>query len=289
MRTLTMTSPLERSVVANDLSHHVLVWNDAGARTLVCCHGFLDLAWSFAPFAERLAAAGVRVVAFDWRGHGETEHVGAGGYYHFHDYVLDLHRLMPSLAPAGPVHLLGHSMGGTACALYAATHPGALARLTLVEALGPPSYEGVPADKLCAWLTSMDRHARGAPRPIADLDEAVARLRAQNGDLSEAFARVLAEKATKAEGGALAWRFDPLHRTTSPGVFTSQGFLPFLARVAVPVLVVSGSRGFRTADHAARLAALRDAREVVLEGVGHMIHHGAPEPLATHVLAHLAG
>ncbi|MBX3274835.1 MAG: alpha/beta hydrolase [Sandaracinaceae bacterium] len=284
-----MTSPLERTVVANGLSHHVLVWNDAGAPTLVCCHGFLDLAWSFAPFAEQLARAGVRVVAFDWRGHGETEHVGAGGYYHFPDYVLDLHRLMPSIAPEGPAHLLGHSMGGTACTLYAATHPGALATLTLVEGLGPPSYEGDPVDKLGAWLASMDRHARGAPRPIADLDEAVARLSAQNGDLSEDFARVLAAKATRPEGGALAWRFDPLHRTTSPNVFTARGFSPFLARVDVPVLVVTGSRGFRTADHAERLAALRDAREVELDDVGHMIHHGAPDRLAAHVLAHIGG
>src|SRR5258706_3132064 len=82
-----MTSLRERLVHANGLEHHVLEWNMGGAPTIVCCHGFLDLGWSFVWLAEELAAAGFRVVAFDWRGHGESEHVGRGGYYHFADYI----------------------------------------------------------------------------------------------------------------------------------------------------------------------------------------------------------
>lgn len=270
----------------NDLSHHVLAWNDEASPTVVLCHGFLDLAWSFDAIARKLAAEGLRVVAFDWRGHGETEHVGAGGYYHFADYVLDLHELMPLLS-AGEVHLVGHSMGGTAAALYAATHPKVPRTLTLIEGLGPPSFSGHPTDKMIAWLESMDRFRRREQAPMRDLSDAVKRLRAQTAELPADLAYFLAEKATVQTDEGLMWRFDPKHRTTSPAPFSAETFLAFLGRIESPTLIVSGSRGFRTEDHAERVAALRGARELEIDGVGHMIHWLEPEKLAAAILAHV--
>lgn len=272
----------------NGLRHHVLAWNDAASKTVVLCHGFLDLAWSFDPLARRLASAGLRVVAFDWRGHGETDRVGPGGYYHFADYVLDLHELMPLLA-AGEVHLVGHSMGGTAAAMYAATHPKVPRTLTLVEGLGPPAYEGDPVDKMTAWLDSVDRFRRSRPSPMRDLAEAVTRLRARTAELPVELAYFLAEKATVQTEEGLVWRFDPLHRTTSPAPFSAKTFLAFLARIEAPVLVVRGEHGYRTEDHAERVAALRRAREVEIPGVGHMIHWLAPDALAAAIVEHVRG
>lgn len=281
-----MLNPTESWVEANGLEHHVLCWNDAGAETIVLCHGFLDLAWSFQPLAERLASAGLRVVAFDWRGHGESARIGAGGYYHFPDYVLDLHELLPKLAPDKP-HLLGHSMGGTAVALYAGTHPGRVRSVVLVEGLGPPAYGGTAPEKMVTWLESVNRLRGRAPRQIRDLDEAVRRLRVQTPELPESLARFIAEKATEPnKDGSLRWRFDPLHRTTSPTPFAPRTFLEFLERIEAPTLVVSGEHGFRTVDHERRAAALRSAREVVIPNVGHMVHWLTPDALAEAVLAH---
>ncbi len=279
---------LEHQVSINGLSHHVITWNGGGAPTIVLCHGFLDFAWSFELLAARLAEAGMRVVAFDWRGHGQTDHVGAGGYYHFSDYVLDLHGLMPQIAD-GEVHLLGHSMGGTAAALYAATHPRIPMTLTLVEGLGPPSYTGAPPDKMTAWLDSMDRLRKRTWAPMRDLDEAVKRLRAQTPELPAELGARLAEHATEPVEGGLRWRFNPLHRTTSPAPFSADSFVGFLDRVEAPTLLVSGSRGFRTDDHEERVAAIRDAREVEIDDVGHMIHWMKPDALAEAVLGHVRG
>src|SRR5262245_2914075 len=142
-----MIEPSESFVGANGLSHHVLEWNAGGSQTVVCCHGFLDLAWSWHWVAQHLAEAGLRVVAFDWRGHGETEHVGRGGYYHFADYALDLHELWPKLAPDG-AHLAGHSMGGTATAYFAGVRPKGLRTLTSIEGIGPPAFEGKAPDRM---------------------------------------------------------------------------------------------------------------------------------------------
>jgi len=278
--------PLERSLLANGLNHHVLVWNESAPTTVVCCHGFLDQAWSYDGFAQRLVAEGFRVVAFDWRGHGQTDHVGAGGYYHFADYVLDLHELMPVLA-SGEMHLVGHSMGGTVSALYTATHPGVVKTLTLIEGLGPPAHTSHPADKMRAWIDSVDRHRRRPPRGLEDLSDAVMRMRSQNTEISMELAYFLCEKATVDTDAGLAWRFDGLHRTTSPSLFSAENFSLFLARIGAPTLVVTGSRGFTTSDHAKRVAALPNGRESIVEDVGHMIHQLAPDALADLVLAHV--
>lgn len=284
-----MSEPEERFYTANGLRHHALVWNYDAELTVVLCHGFLDQALSFRGVAERLAEEGLRVAAFDWRGHGKTDHVGPGGYYHFPDYVLDLHELLPYLA-SGPVHLVGHSMGGTAVAMYAATHPGVARTVTLVEGLGPPAYDGEAPDKMIAWLESIDRLRRHeSPKIMEDLAEAVKRMRATNKDLPADLAYELAEAGTEpaTTGDGIVWRFDPLHRTTSPSAFDPEVFATYLRRIEVPTLVVSGSRGYRTADHDQRVAALADPTSLTLDDVGHMIHQLAPIPLAEAILRHL--
>ena len=94
--------PVERTIVANGIGHHVLEWSAPGAlRTVICCHGYLDVGASWHRVAQHLVAQRRRVVAFDFRGHGGTEWVKPGGYYHFADYVFDLSDLAMSVAPDG--------------------------------------------------------------------------------------------------------------------------------------------------------------------------------------------
>ena len=284
-----MIEPVESTVRANGLAHRVLTWGADPGRPLVLAHGYLDHAWSFHFVAQSLVHAGRRVVAFDWRGHGESERVGAGGYYHFTDYVLDLSELMPQLAPEG-YDLLGHSMGGTACAMFAGTRPAGLRTLVLCEGFGPPTSPPESlADRLTAFVDSVarERARQAAPsRPMADLDDAMRRLRVQHPGLPDAPARFLAEKGTRPRGTGREWCFDPLHRTTSPVPFQREGLMSLLARIEVPTLSVRGARGFATEDHAERLASLRDVREVVLDDAGHMMHWEAPEALAAALVAH---
>ncbi len=285
-----MTEPVESRVVANGIEHHVIAWEGGDRGTIVLCHGFLDIAWSWDAVARRLAAAGFRAVAFDWRGHGESGWVGAGGYYHFPDYVLDLDELLPRLA-TGRVHLVGHSMGGTACSMYAGTTTERLRTLTLIEGIGPVGHgpELVP-DRFGAFLRTV-RGVRDEPaRVLRDLDEAVARMRVQNPELGDELGRFLAARSTRpAPGGhGLVFGFDPLHRTRSPMPFSVEAYGAFLRRIDVPVLVVGASRGFRVPDEAERVALLRDGRTVEVEGVGHMVHWFAPDALAAALVGFLA-
>jgi pimeloyl-ACP methyl ester carboxylesterase len=280
-----VTAPTERFVVANGLRHHVLEWAGAGP-TFVLAHGFLDVAWSFHELATRLAAHGHRVLAFDWRGHGESDWVGPGGYYHFPDYVADLDALLPELDD-GPVGLVGHSMGATACAMFAGLRSDRLRSVALLEGLGPPaSPSEATVERFEAWLGGLERARHRAPVPMRDLEDVLTRLRRHHPDAPEAMLRLVAERSTREVQGGRVYRFDPLHRTRAPLPFRVDAFCDFLRRIEVPTLVVHGERGFRLPDEGERLACIHDAQAIEIPGAGHMLHWDAPEALASVLTRH---
>ena len=79
-------------LTANRLRHHLLEWG-GGDQVVLLLHGFLEHAHVWELVAPRLAEAGLHVYALDWRGHGDSQWIGAGGYYHFADYLPDVHDL----------------------------------------------------------------------------------------------------------------------------------------------------------------------------------------------------
>lgn len=285
---------VESFVVANGLSHHVLMWDGRPPGdtrpTVVLLHGWLDMAWSFEALGSALAAAGRRAVAFDFRGFGETQWVPAGGYYHFPDYVLDLDSLLPMLAPGeAAIDLFAHSMGGTVAMLFTGARPQRVRRLALAEALGPPDMApDILVDRTISFLDGVARTRQTVSRPMASIADALARMRLQNPELPDVPGLFLAEKGTIAVPDGRQWRFDPLHRTRSPSIFRLDQLRPFLARIRSPVLAIAGQRGFRLADEATRLAIFADARLVELAGAGHMMHWTHPTPLAEAVVDFLA-
>jgi pimeloyl-ACP methyl ester carboxylesterase len=274
-----MTAVVEETLTANGLRHHVIRWGERPVD-VVLCHGFLDIGWSFDALARELVDAGHGVASFDWRGHGQTDWIGAGGYYHFPDYALDLDELLPQLGEP-PVHLVGHSMGGSACVMYAAARPERLHSLTLIEGIGPPEMEPRdPATRLRAWLDGVAKVRNKRSKPMADTRAALKRMRAQNPELSDELGLFLASKSTKKVDGGLEWTFDPLHKTWAPRPFQVEMFEKLLDSISNPTLVVAGERGFRLQDEQDRMSKIKQHRFVEIPDVGHMIHWFEPQILA---------
>ena len=283
-----MTPLIDRFVSANGLRHH-LVEHPGGTRgDVVLLHGYLDLARSFEEVIGSLGAAGYRVIAPDFRGHGDTDRVPPGAYYHAMDYVADLDALLDALALDRP-HLVAHSMGGTVATRYAGARPARVATLALIEGVGPPAMPAdVTPDRTTGWLDGLKKARGRAPRTMRSLDEAVARMRISHPSVPAETLRRMAARATRAtDDGALVFRFDPLHMTTSPMRYDAEAFEAFVARITCPVLMVDGGSLAHFPELAARAATYPGARFTSVPEAGHMIHWMAPDALAAALLAFL--
>ncbi|KAB2892772.1 MAG: alpha/beta hydrolase, partial [Kofleriaceae bacterium] len=156
-----MSSPprARRLALATGLTYNILEWGAEHDQTIVLVHGFLDLAWGWDEVPELLARR-YHVIAPDLRGHGDSDWIGPGGYYHFFDYLPDLDEVVARLA-RGKVVMVGHSMGGSVAAYWAGTRPEQVRALVLLEGIGPPEATTPVPDR--ASRRAGDRACAGAP------------------------------------------------------------------------------------------------------------------------------
>jgi pimeloyl-ACP methyl ester carboxylesterase len=227
------------------------------------------------------------VIAPDLRGHGDSAWIGPGGYYHFMDYVADLDDVIRQLART-KVILVGHSMGGSVSGYYAGTRPERLTALALIEGLGPPDMASVEGPSRTAmWIDSW-RVARSKAKPMATLDDAIARLRKHDDRLDADLARELAEHGTRATEGGLVFKHDPLHMTMGPYAYRVETASKYWQRVTCPVLIVDGEDSklnLPLPERAARRAHFASHRHVVVPDAGHAVPRHQPAVTAELLLA----
>ena len=242
-------------------------------------HGFLDLAYSWHEVAPLL---GAHVIAPDLRGHGDSDWIGSGGYYHYLDYVADLDEVIARLARKRVV-AVGHSMGGGVVAYWAASRPARVAAVALLEGLGPPDQTDVPLPTRTAGWIDAWKQARAHVKAIPTLDDAARRLRKHDPLLGEDLARRLAAAGTRAIPGGFAWKHDPLHLTMGPYPFRRDQATQYWRALRCPVLVVDGGDSrfnLSEPERAARRAELSSHTHTILAGAGHMMQRHRPAELA---------
>ena len=281
-----MSEPREQTIDVRGLPIHVIEWGETGRQPVLLVHGFLDQADSWRPFVAALQNTVQRslwIIAPDCRGHGESGWVGAGGYYHFPDYVFDIDCVVQTLG-IEQFALIGHSMGGTISFLYAGTFPSCVTELVLIEGIGPPgmTFSDAPA-KMEKWITDVRERDRHHFREYTGVEAGAAQLQQTNPRLNLGSALDLARAGMRQnQNGKWVWKFDPLHRTAAPQPFYTAQTLEFLRRVECPVLIVEGkeSRQTRRPDKQQRYDAIAHHERIVIDEAGHMVHQDRPEALA---------
>ena len=265
-------------------------FGDPEGQPLLCVHGFLDHGASFRFMAEHLE--GVQVVALDVRGHGHSDWVGPGGYYHFYDYYDDCRALLAELGWSR-FSLLGHSMGGSIASGLAALEAERLDALVLLEGMGPPYSDlSLTPDRLRHWSTTLRKvHLNAGPdqrragrKVMADTADAARRLQGLNRRLPESRALALAETLTEPVEGGVSWRYDPLHRTPAAKPYLQGEAEAFWRAIEAPVLSVHGTEtGWRVRGLSERHTHFRNITTAVLPEAGHNLHHDRPDAVADFV------
>lgn len=152
--------PNESTIEAAGIPFHVMSWGATDAPPVLLLHGITTNARTWWRMGPALAAAGLRVVAPDLPGHGETGHWY--GHYRFGDTAADLASFARAARLDRPdLRIVGHSWGAMTAAALPAT--GLVpARLVLVD---PPA---IPLALISAMLEDP------VERRYEDLDEAIA-------------------------------------------------------------------------------------------------------------------
>jgi pimeloyl-ACP methyl ester carboxylesterase len=129
-------------VQVGELKLHYLDYGSEGCPAMLCVHGGAAHAHWF-DFVAPGFTADYHVRSIDLRGHGDSEWVNPPSYF-YQDYASDLNKFAEKLDLRDFV-LMAHSMGGAVSLLYAATYPGRVKKLVVIDSTVNLSPERIGA------------------------------------------------------------------------------------------------------------------------------------------------
>jgi pimeloyl-ACP methyl ester carboxylesterase len=284
--------PTSHSFISQRLRLHYVDWGNASAPPLVLVHGGQDHCRNWDWVAQDLRRD-FHIIAPDLRGHGDSAWSPSGDYS-MTAYVYDLAQLIHQLA-LGPVRIVSHSLGGSISLRYAGIFPETVEKIVAIEGLGPSpkmlAERGeTPVEKrISDWITRERGLASRLPRRYASIEDAFARMQAENGHLSAEQARYLTiHGVSQNEDGTYSWKFDNYVRGWSPVDLPLDELHRLWGNIACPTLLVNGAESWASNPETdGRAAHFRHARVKVFERAGHWVQHDRLEAFLAEVRAFL--
>lgn len=251
----------------------------AAEPTIVFVHGYcLDLdSWHFQ--RERLRGK-YRMVFFDHRSHGRSE-AASRDSTSIEQLGRDLRAVVETLAPHGPVVLVGHSMGGMAIMALAEEYPdlveervagvalvattaGDLEPARILSRLIPARLGNATTTRLMAGLARAPELVDSA-RKGSNIGFIAADLLAFGGDVPPEQVEFLDRMLSSTSFRVISDFF--------PGLSTLEKYAALETLDKVPTVVLCGDRDRITPiEHSRRLAKrMPNARFVEVRGAGHMV------------------
>ncbi len=292
---MTDTQPLgptSQSYISQRLRLNYVDWGNPGAPPLILVHGGQDHCRNWDWVAADLRRD-YHVIAPDLRGHGDSAW-SPSGEYGMAAYVYDLAQLIHQQRLA-PCKMIAHSMGGSVALRYAGAFPETVTKLDCIEGLGPsPTQQQQRAarsapERLAAWVNDKRKLAGRIPRRYPTIEDAYARMQAQNRHLTPDQARHLTQHgAMQNEDGTYSWKFDNYVHSNSPVDFSTRDLHALWENITCPVLFVNGKESWASnPEKDGRMKHFKDGRVVEFEGAGHWVHHDQLDAFLAEVRAFL--
>jgi pimeloyl-ACP methyl ester carboxylesterase len=270
---------------------HVEVFGPEDGETVVLAHGWTETLQYWAYVIRGLAERGIRVVAYDQRGHGESDPAN-GSDYAIERFGEDLEAVLAASVPEGGRAVVGgHSLGAMSIAAWAERHDverGVKGAVLLNTGVGDLIAEQLllPLPRIARALnqTVARRGFLGSKTPLPRFST----------PLSSAAIRYIAF-GPHASPAQVAF-YERMLVTCAPdaradiGIAMSEMDLhDAVARLTVPTVVIAGAVDRLTPPaHARRIADMlpEPRRLTVLEDIGHMTPLEQPD-VVTEALAEL--
>jgi len=278
-----------RTVTSAGLALATYEWGDEGGRPILVAHGGFDFAGTYDLFAPLLADRGWRVVSWDQRGHGDSEHAAL---YNWEADVRDALAVLDTLS-SGAVPVLGHSKGGNLMLQLADACPHRVSHLVNLDGL--PSKRPQPdvsdrerskmlAGDLAGWLDHR-RRAASAERKPGTLEDLARRRGRMNPRLSAEWLEYLVPIGARHDADGWRWKIDPALRFGGFGPWRPDWSLMRMPGLGMPFLGVLGlvfeAMGWGTVPDDVYPYLPPGAEFVPLADTGHFVHIERPELVAS--------
>jgi pimeloyl-ACP methyl ester carboxylesterase len=257
--------------------------SDPARPALVLAHGWTEELHFWASVIRCLSDSGLRVIAYDLRGHGRSA-PAAGADYALARFGEDVEAVLSAVDPGhGQVTVVGHSLGAMSIAAWAEHHdPGRHAQAAALVNTGLGDL--LAGHLLFGEMGRVLNHPRASHAVIG------ARLRVPpfSSPLQQALIRHIAfgPDATAAQVAfyeRMLMRCPTDARSAVGVALSDMDLWHALARLTIPTLVIAGDRDRLTPPaHARRIAAElpRPAGLIELRDTGHMSPLERPRELS---------
>ena len=275
---MTATGPTANSFISQRLKLGYVDWGNPDAPPLILQHGGRDHARSWDWVAEELARDW-HVIAPDLRGHGDSAWAPDGNY-DMGPFVYDFAQLVHTLGHE-QVSIIAHSLGGNIATRFAGLYPEKVRKLVNIEGLGPsPKIRDQReaagySNRFRKWIEDRRKAAGRIPRRYPTIEAAYARMKEENGFLSDVQARHLTiNGASRNEDGTWSWKFDPYLNVWPFEDVSDERTNELWRAITCPVLLLYGTDSWASNPELdGRAEVFSDRRTVEFENAGHWLHH----------------
>ena len=278
----------DHHLTVNGISIAVHEWGDEAAPPFFMVHGGFDFARTYSVFAPLIAAHGWRVIAWDQRGHGDSEHAALYGWdADIRDAIGVMNQITSRPAP-----VLGHSKGGALMIQLADAEPFRFSHLI--------NFDGLPSKRpmsdlaehertrmlssdIAGWLDHR-RTTHHASRKPGTLEELAQRRAKMNPRLPIEWLRYLVTAGGREDADGWRWKLDASMRFGGFGPWRPEWTATRLPGLGMPFLgVLAGQQepmGWGTLPQQIQPMLPLGGRLEVMADLGHFVHIEQPALMA---------